>query len=198
MKTPEVCLTDIYKHVDRVRITSDVDGVTSKELVYGEITWKGLRELLRHVPAMKGADFVDLGSGDGKVVHYVALKYPVAISRGIEIVPERYDAAMGAHAKVKQTWKHAMAPIEFTLGNFNARSLRKSTHVYACSTCFSDDTMNSIAERMLKHSTPASPKYLITQKTVRSSSRVELLAAVEGIDVTWGSNGVRYNVYVFR
>lgn len=29
MTTPEACLTDIYKHVDRVRITSDVDGVTS-------------------------------------------------------------------------------------------------------------------------------------------------------------------------
>ena len=172
-----------------------VTGVPTKELVYGEITWEGIDTLLQNVP-MKDADFVDLGSGNGKVVHYVALKYPVKVSRGVEIVPTRHEEAKSAYAVLKKD-RH-LSPVQFSLGNFRTLSMRKPTHVYTCSTCFSDETMQDIVRNMLRNTSASSPKYLLTQKKVSDDhdGRIQLFRHVPNVQVTWSrERGVDYYVY---
>lgn len=191
-------LTKTYQGVtrgDHGASKSSVKGVSTHELVYGEITWKGIDTLLQNVP-MKGADFVDLGSGNGKVVHYVALKYPVRMSRGVEIVPTRHEEAMRAHDSLKKD-RH-LSPVQLSLGNFRTLSMRKPTHVYTCSTCFSDETMRDIVRNMLRYTSPSSPKYLLTQKRVIDdhNGRIQLFRHVPHVQVTWRKeHGVDYYVY---
>ena len=187
-------LTHIYRGEPVRRPRATAEGAETRELVYGEITMAGIDKLFAHIPSIQNADFVDLGSGTGKVVNYVALKYPVKVSRGVEIVPKRHKTAKQMQDLIQR--KFHMAPVHFTLGNFRALSMRKPTHVYTCSTCFSNATMNSILNNMLQHATADSPKYLLTQKKVTETlTRVQLMKTVHNVGVSWNKQGAKYYVY---
>ena len=177
--------------------------INAYQTVSGEITPEGMDTLFSHVDNMEGGHFVDLGSGSGKVVAYVALSQPVASSRGIEIVPERIEAAKMATSAWGNRFVHA-APVLFQKEDMTRISMRIPTHVYTCSTCFSDDTMNRMIRNVLRGAKVTNTtKYLFSQKqinveqiNVESNNKVKLYKTVEHVQVTWNpTNGVTYYIY---
>lgn len=80
--------------------------VDDGSLVYGELSGE---ELLKYFAAIgpflkPGGNFVDLGSGLGKVVMTAGLHFPFATCKGIEIVPYRHRMACERFASLlKQT-----------------------------------------------------------------------------------------------
>jgi hypothetical protein len=64
-------------------------------LVYGELTGEELLKYFAELgPLLEpGGNFVDLGSGLGKVVMTASLQFPFASCKGIEIVPYRHRMA---------------------------------------------------------------------------------------------------------
>ena len=59
--------------------------------------------------------------------------------------------------------------------------------------------MAKIIANMLEHSSPAAPKYLMTQKRISTSdARISLVKSVPREGVTWSTSGVTYHVYKFE
>lgn len=69
--------------------------VDDGSLVYGELTGEELLKYFAELgPLLEpGGNFVDLGSGLGKVVMTASLQFPFASCKGIEIVPYRHNMA---------------------------------------------------------------------------------------------------------
>ena len=69
--------------------------VDDGSLVYGELTGEELLKYFAELgPLLEpGGNFVDLGSGLGKVVMTASLQFPFASCKGIEIVPYRHSMA---------------------------------------------------------------------------------------------------------
>jgi len=64
--------------------------------IYGEITYKGVEGLVNRFNKYFNKDtiFYDLGSGLGKLIMHIALKYPIKKACGIEYSVERYQGAI--------------------------------------------------------------------------------------------------------
>ena len=91
-------LRNIYpscKH-DTLRLNEKYDG---HEITYGELEYEGMKQILDHVHNIndnqeKINNFIDLGSGRGKLPLYVAGLPTVTKSVGIELVTERHNDAL--------------------------------------------------------------------------------------------------------
>ena len=73
------------------------DDYKSHPITYGEMEYKGINKLLKHLLETHKLDFktfIDLGSGRGKLPFYVAGFKQINKSIGIEIVKERHDDAI--------------------------------------------------------------------------------------------------------
>ncbi len=93
--------------------------VDDGSLVYGELTQE---ELAGYFEALgpfvtPGLNFVDLGSGLGKVVMTAALSFPFAHCKGVEILPYRHRMAMQRFAQVLKEGQMGFA-------NMSAQSIK--------------------------------------------------------------------------
>jgi len=61
-----------------------------RHLTYGELTINGIEKLFEIVKIKPTDTFIDVGSGYGKIIDYVAQKYKIKCI-GIEIDKEKYD-----------------------------------------------------------------------------------------------------------
>lgn len=116
---------------------------------YGEITAKGLEQLIEHFKNNLQAHdvFYDLGSGIGKVATQVALTTP-AHAVGIELSPTRH--AIAANIKNQLLEKNILTgdKLQFIEGNILDVNLNNATVIFMCSTCFSDDLMKKITKHI--------------------------------------------------
>lgn len=155
----------IYSTQDAIDIMDDVYGKSSgfgisgdeRKMIedkggnptYGEITAKGLEQLIEHFKNNLQAHdvFYDLGSGIGKVATQVALTTP-ARAVGIELSPTRH--AIAAHIKDELVQKNILAndKLRFIEGNILDVNLNNATVIFMCSTCFSDELMKKITENI--------------------------------------------------
>ena len=71
------------------------------EKVYGEATWSGVNQMIKHFrPLTKDDVFLDIGSGRGKMVLHMALQTPVKKCIGVELVKSRHEDAIKLKVKV--------------------------------------------------------------------------------------------------
>ncbi|RAP31943.1 hypothetical protein DID76_01740 [Candidatus Marinamargulisbacteria bacterium SCGC AG-414-C22] len=123
----------------------------SKSLVYGDIDFDGFAAILDKVEISDDSIFYDLGSGIGKALMTAALKHPFCVLCGVEILP-------GLHQKSIEILN------KFT-SSFNGKDIKLPTFqienkcildvnmtdadiVYISSTCFDEDFMGSICEKL--------------------------------------------------
>ena len=116
---------------------------------YGEITSQALGKLIEHFQnnLSKSDVLYDLGSGIGKVATQVVLTTP-ARAVGIELSPTRH--AIAANIKNELVRKNIIPKnkLQFIEGNILDVNLDDATIIFMCSTCFSDELMKKITERI--------------------------------------------------
>lgn len=127
---------------------------------YGEITYQGFKSIFDDISAERGQkskhkkkdqqEFVDMGSGVGKVVFQVYLDY-AWVNRvvGIELSKTRFDSSQEVLERLEDKGLISKKRIiEFIHDSFLDVNIRGATIVYMCSTCFSSQLMRSIMEKL--------------------------------------------------
>lgn len=119
---------------------------------YGEITPKGLEQLIEYFKEnlAKYDVFYDLGSGIGKVATQVALTTP-ARAVGVELSPTRHAIAHDIrHELIRENYLKHPNKLRFVEGNILDANLNDASVIFMCSTCFSDELMKKITEKIYK------------------------------------------------
>ncbi len=123
-------------------------------LTYGEITPESIQMMMDMVQPQHGENFYDLGSGTGKAVIFASLLAPFARSTGIELVEDLYQAADLARQRLESDVKphldpeHHQKEVVFINGDMFAHDLSDAGVVFTHCTCFDDDMMNRLSEKL--------------------------------------------------
>ncbi|MFA5074637.1 MAG: methyltransferase domain-containing protein [Candidatus Babeliales bacterium] len=118
---------------------------------YGEITYESVENLIKSLKLDKKSVFYDLGCGVGKAVLQVYLNSSVKKSVGVELSKTRIEKAKTLKKQLKLDKKLAEnRKLKFFEENMTKISLKDATAIYMCSTCFSDELMSDMTNKMGK------------------------------------------------
>lgn len=186
-------------------IYQDISGFTIQEqernlieqaggnATYGEIKPESLAQILDYFKLSASDVFVDLGSGVGKACVQVALTTP-AKAIGIELSTSRHEAAeMIRKELLNRNILTDNKKLQFFKENIAEADLSKATHVFMCSTCFSDDLMKKIADNIALMDRQI---YVITLRQLPPSEFATFKEEkVFTLPMTWSANTP---VYVYK
>lgn len=173
--------------------------------LYGELTPRGVRQLVAFMreagatTSVRGASFVDMGSGTGKVVLDVALLCP-ELSRaiGVEFVASRHDVGQVALRTLASSKPDCASRVELVCGDFMKLPADTSaiTAAFCCGVGFTEDFCAQICDRLstfsalrvcvLLFKSPPSHCFLLPADTAGKGRRKTV--QVVNIDTTWMSN----------
>jgi len=149
-------------HATRARAAGD-------EWFYGELAYGDARRVLRRAARVVGWDdesdgaeststastageFVDLGSGMGKMVTCAALTGLFARSRGVELLPELHDEASAAletfYERVRDAGMSVECSISLSLGNLLTFDVSNADVIYIHATCFTPELLHATAMKL--------------------------------------------------
>ena len=169
--------------------------------VYGEITLAGLQALadtFKRFAPLSGFDkthrnFVDLGSGIGKVVIGLAILVPEIQSNGIEYVHERHEMALSARKRI-QTNSLANR-IHFRNGSFLEPPyiFKNTCWIFVSNLMFSEELQAALAKRLEAECTPKT--LIICSKELPLAAPFECLDRGIVIPMSWSATST---CYVYR
>ena len=144
-------LKEIYpscKHdVGKLSNTYDEHHIT-----YGEMEYEGIQTLLNKLN-QKFNNFIDLGSGRGKLPLYVANYPDITNSIGVELVKERYEDALIIKDKL-YNFNEITDKVKFINDDFININLSNYTNgltlVWISNFCFSQDLSNRIFKKLIQ------------------------------------------------
>lgn len=160
---------------------------------YGEILPQSLAQLIQNLDLTKNDVLFDLGSGAGKVCIQVALTSP-AKAVGIELSATRH--ALAQKMKEKLIAEHILTDankLEFIEGNITQFNLCSGTVFFMCSTCFSDELMKILTEKLEK--IPHLIK-IVSLRTlpVNAASNIKLIDTLS-LPMSWSDGS---SVYIYE
>lgn len=120
----------------------------AKSLTYGELHPNSWYRALRCLKLRKEDVVVDLGSGTGKIIVQAALQSTCKKLIGIEILHNRHEEAMCAHAKLERSMPRTSARINFIEGNFLEANISEATVVYMANHVFEEPLPTNILEKL--------------------------------------------------
>lgn len=163
---------------------------------YGEIVPESLDQILSYLQLKSDDLFIDLGSGVGKVVIQTGLSTP-AKAMGYELSPSRYQLAQEIkQALIKDKVLLDPSKIEFVEDNIVNAPFDRATVIFMCSTCFSDELMQKLADSIAKSPTV---KYAISLRQLPSSNfGTFTLEKTFNLPMTWSANTPVYLYKVTR
>ena len=137
----EEILKGIYELSPYLRFNNLTDFDESKvgSSIYGEITMKGVDLLVKKFETYfnEKTVFFDLGSGMGKMVAHIGLKYNVEKSVGIEYSKERYEGSL----HIKENFFPTQSNILFINDNFMNVDISDATVIYLDNTVFPNNLL---------------------------------------------------------
>lgn len=147
-------LTELYKDVNGFSIdtkeTSLIEGVGGNA-TYGEITDEAVQKLIDELKLKRTDVFYDLGSGVGRMTVKMHLDSPVKKAVGIELSPSRFQSAVNIQKKLEEQGKKAKGRIlAFKNDDILKANIDDATVIYTASTCFSDDFMKKLTDKLAK------------------------------------------------
>ena len=156
---------------------------------YGEITVESVARLLNDLNLTAKDYFFDLGSGVGKVCVQAALTTP-AYAIGIELSPTRYqDAQLIKNELIKRNILTDANKLKFIEQNIVDADLSKATAIFMCSTCFSDNLMQTLINKMAQEC--KNGLQVITLKDLPAHDKFKLLKNYE-LPMTWSQGSPVY------
>jgi hypothetical protein len=136
--------------------------------VYGEIPFESVQVLIEDLKLTEDDVVYDLGSGLGKFIYHVYLMTPARKSIGIELSEGRlkkskeiekpgvkvYNSVIKFENEMRKMFDKPLLPkvagkmFKYIHGNFLEEDMSDATVVYTCSTCFSDECMRSMTDKL--------------------------------------------------
>ncbi len=111
------------------------------EWTYGEVSYYGLNKVFNEIPAQYLTSFMDIGSGNGKLVFFSRLLFKMN-SIGIEI-----DSNMAFYASVLRRF-FCISKVSFIHSDVKLLQLEDVAVYFFAGTCFSDETIRSILDQL--------------------------------------------------
>ena len=159
---------------------------------YGELTYESIEEISKKF--VNTEQFLDVGSGRGKLCLYMAYKQHISKSIGVELVEERYNDAIQLHQQLSTDFNAITDKIHFFNSNiFELKlddKLDKKTLVYFSNLCFERATSNRIILKLIDE--------LVTGSIIICSQEFDQendnLVRLENILVrqSWSDNSIVY------
>ena len=172
-------IDDIYKDTIIPKIKND-----KKEYIYGEILPSSIDKIFNHLD-MKNKNFLDIGSGLGKIVIKLACDYPLNICCGVEICKKRYIISENIKNKLDTHKKNKIFFVNKDIENFD---IKKYDLIFFSNICFNDDQNIRIGNILYKSSC-----ILICLKRIDVLDDY-LRYYITNIKTTWSDN---INVYYY-
>ncbi|MBI2774875.1 class I SAM-dependent methyltransferase [Candidatus Dependentiae bacterium] len=186
-------IDDLYKNINGFSI-SEKERSTIREQggnpTYGEITHKGAAELLSKLNLKESDVLYDLGSGVGKLVVQVGLTTPAKVV-GIELSKTRHENAVAVQKEIERRNLAKKDKITFINKNINDVPLDQATVFFMCSTCFSDELMRSLTEKLGKLKKGLR---VVTLRKLPEPHNFKLIELMQ-LPMTWSNNT---NVYIYQ
>lgn len=122
---------------------------------YGEILWESADELFKELKISKKDRIYDLGCGTGKFITQAYLQTPAKKFVGVDLSQTRLLHAQNVQSGIMDQAKKVLGKRKFTKKKWEYRhenivetDISDATVVYMCSTCYSDELMSDITERL--------------------------------------------------
>jgi len=152
---------------------------------YGELECNSIDNIFKSLSINNNDVIYDLGSGGGKFLIYIYLKYKLNCI-GIEIIEHRHNKACEIFKQYKNN-KNNKNNIRFINNDFFKSDFSKGNIFYSCNTCWDDKLNNKIINKILKES---NMKYILFAKST-NNPKLKLYKTIN-VDWTWHKNSSLY------
>ena len=160
-------------------------------ITYGEILPESVTKIKNYLKINKDDVIYDLGSGVGKLCVQLFLQTDAKKVSGIEIVEKRHNSAELIKKKINEAFpiKFKNRNLEFLNIDITNADLSDATIVYMCSTCFSDNFLNLVVNKIKDNK---NLRAIISMKKLPNN--INNLPIMEVIDTpcTWSNNTKAY------
>ncbi len=147
----QIFLNDVYQGIEPTHY-KQADELDHAQVcpTYGELYYSSLMKVLSYLKATKDDVFLDLGSGLGKLALSVYLRTPMLKVIAVEAVPEYHQQALTAFQNAKEAVPalFTKGSLDLICGNFLDMDFNQATIVYSCSTCFSQELLWLMGEKL--------------------------------------------------
>jgi tRNA G46 methylase TrmB len=146
MKTKKMLHQLNYKHIERedYLLPSSLDKHNSS-FIYGEVNPKHIVQIIKNLNHDCCNNFVDIGSGCGKLVIYVALEFPTKFCSGIEIHENRHQTAVA----LLEDYISVYGTTEFQCVDFMNVYFGNYDLLYCCNVIFSKEDNKKLYKKIL-------------------------------------------------
>ncbi|MCX7881476.1 MAG: hypothetical protein N2482_03145 [Patescibacteria group bacterium] len=198
-KKAKEIFNSLFQGVDGYQISFQARkklGFYDRSLTYGEINFDSFYEIIKMINSKKEDVFYDLGSGTGKAVLASHLLFDFKKSIGIEILDNLYEISLSIKEKYEREIKPGlvnekiMGEIDFVLGDILETDFSEADIVFANSTCFPDEIMNNLEQKLLTLKKGAR----IITLTNRLKNEAFLLLMSKLYQQNWGQATVNFYV----
>jgi SAM-dependent methyltransferase len=154
---PYFVFHELYKNIDGYKIALGAQkktGIYLQSFMYGEVTYKGLYEILHLVKPQAHETFYDLGSGTGKAVMIAALVTSCQKCVGIELLKDLYHTAETIKRNYFDTYLSTLPPykktqkIEFHHADFTKFDYTDADIVFMNSVAFHYEFDDAFVEKL--------------------------------------------------
>ncbi len=157
---------------------------------YGEITDEAARTLFETLKPTANDVLVDLGSGCGRFCVYALNATPMKKVIGVELSPTRSKQAQGVkELLIKNKQLPAGKKLHLLEADFLKADLSDVTIVYMASTCFSEELMKKIADKLAQ--TKQKKLIVVTLRRLPEHKRFELITTIT-LPMTWSNKTPAY------
>jgi hypothetical protein len=135
------------------------------EECYGEVTEEGYEQILQAMPPRGSScaltpdsNFVDIGSGYGRLAMYVRMRSNISSVTGFELNACRHRHAVRGRAKIENANRQRGGPrlfdrLRLVQGDVRSHSLGTATHIFMSVQCWGPELISTI----IAHLVPKAP-----------------------------------------
>jgi hypothetical protein len=167
------------------------DSYNGHVITYGEMEYPGMKNILDHVHKIdKFNNFIDLGSGRGKLPLYVAGLPNISKSIGIELVKERHDDALEIKNKLEE-YQHITDKVIFINDDFFNVDLSKhinnnKTLIWLSNLCFPQELNNKIFNKLV-NILPSGSIIACSKEHLINSDKINNIGKLQ-VPMSWNKN----------
>lgn len=156
---------------------------------YGELKLAGLSRIFGRI-SPHGRNFLDMGSGIGRVVLGAGLGFPVSRADGVELSPSRSAAAHAALGRLRLQSGHVLEHVHFYESDMLSIDLSWYDVIFVSNLCFSDDFNRRLCQKF--------DREFLGQTHVFSSAQLSSehshdRAVVDSIAMSWSDLSCLYH-----
>jgi hypothetical protein len=131
------------------------------EECYGEVTEDGYEQILQGMPPRGAAcaltpdsNFVDIGSGYGRLAMYIRLRTNISSVTGFELNACRHRAAVKGRAKIEKAHKERsglrlLDGLRLVQGDVRSHHLGRATHIFMSVQCWGPELISTIVASLV-------------------------------------------------